>query len=479
MIQENNIPHVPVDRCWMESYISRNTAIIVSRGLVTPVIELLNNRYFFNTPSVFVEKHHDEYKFVYDIPIDEEKLIFIISPHDKIIVMKVDEYETFYRRKQPICIDSTTSLPSVYKTVDPIALERPVIMQPDSQKNISEIRIFHNRIMFVIHSHEYEIPRSIFDMLYVESEDFCPTVEKDSDVIIHSQVRHSFVWQGDYVNDLLKSDIGLICDTQDLLKKEYQIITSLYENTPSMIKKIFGIHGIAGSGKDTLVTLMKMHIALSRFTHLDGSIIQNWLNTAVANINTTDWLTNVIDVEIERFARPLKTCIAGFFGVDVDKLNDQAFKKQTLNPEVWYADDVKSLTIRDLHTRIADAIKEAINPSIFANTCMERALNSTSEMVIINDLRLPEELEILSQNNVYLIKIQRSEAERERKKYIEEHHQIHNSEQGLPSESFDFVIRNDSSYMDLAIKVADMLLDAGVLTNDYVKQYKKNTESIK
>ena len=33
--------------------------------------------------------------------------------------------------------------------------------------------------------------------------------------------------------------------------------------------------------------------------------------------------------------------------------------------------------------------------------------------------------------------------------------------------------------MDLAIKVADMLLDAGVLTNDYVKQYKKNTESIK
>lgn len=478
MIHETNIPHTQVDHNWMESYISRNTAIIVSRGLVTPVLELLNNRYFFNTPSVFVKKKHDSYIFDYDIPITEDDLVFIVSPHDQILIMKKDDYETFYHKSHPIYVEFIYSINDAYSILDKIALERPVIMQPDSQQSISKIQVFHNRILLSVHSHVYEIPRSIFDMLYVESEDFCPTVEKNSEVIIHSQVRHSFVWQGNYVNDLLKSDIGLICDIQDQLKKEYQIITSQKENSSGMIKKIFGIHGIAGSGKDTIVTLIKMHIALSRFTHLDRSIIQNWLDTAVSNINTTDWLTNVIDVEIERFACPLKTCIAGFFGVDIDMLNDQAFKKQTLNPEVWYSDDTQTLTIRELHTRIADAIKDVINPSIFANTCMERALNSTSEIVIINDLRLPEELDILSKNNVYLIKVQRSEAERERKKFIEEHHQIHNSEQGLPSESFDFVIRNDSSYIDLSIKVADMLLDAGVLTNSYVKSYKKNSDSI-
>ena len=478
MIQKNNIPQAPIDKRVLESYVSRYTPVIVSQGISTAVIELYNNRYFFNMPATFGKLRNEEVVFDYDIPINEDSLIFIVMPHDKIIVLSEQDYHELNIHKMPIVIKNVYDIIKSFQSLDTLAKDTPVYIRPNSQKSISEIRIFYNRIMFVIHNHEYEIPRSIFDMLYVESEDFCPTIEKDSDVVIHSQVRHSFLWQGDYVNDILKSDIGLICDIQDQLKKENEIIESSQKEKEHMHKKIFGIHGIAGAGKDTLVTLMKMHIGMSRFTHLDASIISNWLNTAIDNVNNTEWLTNTIDVEIERFAKPLKTCIAGFFGIDVNELNDKAFKSQTLNPEIWYVTDVKKLTVRDLHTRIADAIKYVINPDIFARTCMERALNSTSSMVIINDLRLPEEIKILSKNNVYLVKIQRSEAERERKKYLEEHHQLHNSEAGLPSESFDFVIRNDGSYMDLSIKVADMLLDAGVLTNEYVKMYKKNSETI-
>lgn len=477
MIHNNNVPHVPVDKTWMECFIDKSEALIVPSGIVTPLLDILNSRYFFNTPTVYVECIHGEYHFSYDIPIEHAYLIIVIHPHDRIILMNVDDYNHLMSRKTLCKLDSIYYTDKFQQRLDKLALDTPVIIVPDEQRNISEIRIFHNRIMFVIHHHEFEIPRNIFDMLYVESEDFCPTIDKYSEVIIHSQVRHSFMWQGNYVNDLLKSDIGLICDIQDQLKREYFTITS-QDTDKNMIKKIFAIHGIAGSGKDTMVTLMKMHIALARFNHIDVTIIQNWLQTAIENINNTEWLTSLIDVEIERFVKPLKTCIAGFFGVDVNMLNEQAFKQQTLNPEIWYATDAKKLTIRDLHTRIADAIKDVINPEIFASTCMERALNSKHEIVIINDLRLPEEMEICSKNNVYLVKIQRSEAERERKKYMEEHHQIHNSEQGLPSDQFDIVIRNDGSYMDLSIKVADMLLDAGLLTNEYVKKYKKNSESI-
>ena len=477
ILKRHNIPVIPVNDNLLNAFVWKNPAYLIPSHLVSAVIGYLNSAYVFKNTPVFIENssYVDFYKLTETTPINED-LVFVISVHERIIIMLPEDYKKYHKTYTSISSISEIYLPKFNKQLELQAKKRPVIISTKEQKQISFIEVYWNRIIFDVHARKYEIPRSIFDMLYVESEDFCPTIEENSKVKIHSQVRHSITWDSEYICDLLKSDIGMICYTQDLLKKEYE--THFSQEQP-MLKKVIAVHGIIGSGKDTVVTLMKMHIALSRYSHLDVNTVSNWLETAISNIEHSDWLLSQLDVAIERFAYPLKTCIAGFFGYDVDTLNSQAVKKHSLDPTIWYADDAPELTIRDLHTRIADAIKGCINPMIFANTCMERAKKSDKNIVIINDLRMPEELEVLLQNNVYLVKIQRPEAERARKEYLEAHHQLHSSEQGLPSEQFNSVIRNDSTYMDLSIKVADMLLDAGILKNEYVKNYKHAAETVK
>lgn len=480
MITENNLPHEKYSKEKLMFFLSINVKVSVPKCLITPFIEYLNYRYFFNMPPVYIEIiSSDVFNFYDKIPMNIDELVFVISPHDRILIMTLDDYNKISCNENlyELTTISSDTMPFI-KVLDDIAIKRGVKLINDEQQQKSFIQVFYDKIMFNIYEYSYEIPRSVFDMLYVESEDFCPTLDKDSEIIIHSQVRHSFKWQNDYVSDLLKSDIGLICYIQDRLIQEYKNIKES-ENPGTMSKKILAIHGIAGSGKDTLVSFIKMHILLSHSNRYDPYYIQQWINKSIENINNTEWLCDGINVEIERFAKPLKECIASFLGVDVSLLNDDEFKKQELDSDVWYSLDKPSLTIRDLHTRIADGIKEHINDLIFANTCIQRISKSTKDVIIINDLRLEEELNLLIKNNVYLVKIQRPDAERKRKAYIEEHHQIHSSEAGLESDLFNFVIRNDSSYTDLSIKAADMLLDAGILTNEYVKKYKKAVETIK
>lgn len=240
------------------------------------------------------------------------------------------------------------------------------------------------------------------------------------------------------------------------------------------MKKIIAIHGIIGSGKDTVVTFIKMHLCLSKIYASQTPDVNSWLQVAIENINNADWGVQLSNVKIERFALPLKAVISAFLGCTINDLNSQEFKKMKLNPEIWYSVSKPELTIRDLHTDISDGIKQFINNEIFASTCIERCKNALNDLVIINDLRYPFEMDLCIANNVFTLKIQRPEADAAHKAMLEKNGDIHSSERGLPTEKFDCLVRNDSTYADLAVRLADAMLDMQLVTNDYVRWYKNS-----
>lgn len=248
------------------------------------------------------------------------------------------------------------------------------------------------------------------------------------------------------------------------------------------MKKILAIHGILGSGKDTVVSIIKMHLTLQKLmekqsckeSRITLSLKNQWLDMAVREKDNESWCNNILSYDIERFAKPLKAVIAAFIGCTTTDLNSQEFKKLELDATVWYSIDKPSMSIRDLHTDISDGIKQAINNRIFASTCLERCKHSKADLVIINDLRYPFELDACIINNAYLLKIQRPEADKARDENLKKNGEVHSSEQQLDNDDFNQIIRNDSTYDDLTNRIVDVLLDAQLVSNRYVKWYKNN-----
>lgn len=244
------------------------------------------------------------------------------------------------------------------------------------------------------------------------------------------------------------------------------------------MNKILAIHGIIGSGKDTIISIIKYHIDLYKMykngISFNKKFIVPHLMRAIENKDDASYLLNETDIKIERFALPLKSLISSFLGIDINSLNSQEVKKLELDSNIWYNSVSNKLSIRDLHTIFADAIKSYTNNDIFASTCLMRCKNSKNSIIIINDLRFETELYECIQNHAYLVKIKRTQAEIEKN---EKRLTLHNaeavlSEVGLDDAEFDFIIQNDSTYIDLSLCICNMLLDAGLIDVDYYEFYK-------
>lgn len=423
----------------------------------------LTSRYYFQSSILYLDDSCDKLR-KYDkrfVTVLQEELILLVQPHNRIIILSKDAYCRFNRFHRymftPLAIES------YYPQLDKIAIGAPVIWIPNPHNTKVFFSISAWAIVCHIHESSYFIPRNVFEMLYAESEDFAPS---DSDeLIIRTQLRHQLYWKDYYLTDLLRTDVAIIIDTQNQLRKELRDIAN--SNDGDMNRKIIGVHGLKGAGKDTLVTFIKMHlISYTEGIYLQPTAQQHLYNTAIKNINDSSWMLASLNLSIERFAEPLKTCISGFLDIDVDELNNQDVKSMQLDPSIWHTITGDPLTIRDLHTRIADAIKNAINPDIFATSCIERInANDKKELFIVNDVRFPNELDILQNNGAYCVKITRGQHNTQQP--------VHASEQGLPSDKFDYLIRNDGSYEELSLKVAEMLLDLGLVSNEYVKLLKQ------
>ena len=236
---------------------------------------------------------------------------------------------------------------------------------------------------------------------------------------------------------------------------------------------IIGINGYAGSGKDTVGTIIQ-YLQANTNIHLKDVLKKTphhiW------------WLEERSGWEIKKWAGKLKVIASLLTGIPVEKFEDQEFKKVLLGPE-WgtvtltplssipvFADiEFNSLiSVRDFLQRLGtDAIRDNLHVNTWVNALMADyiALPQVGPEItedndyklpnwIITDTRFPNEAEAIKKADGIIIRVDRPGV-----KPINPHP----SETGLDDWKFDYVINNDGSLKDLTKKVNKILKKENIL----------------
>jgi hypothetical protein len=235
---------------------------------------------------------------------------------------------------------------------------------------------------------------------------------------------------------------------------------------------IIGINGYAGSGKDTVGTIIQ-YLQANTNIHLKDVLKKTphhiW------------WLEERSGWEIKKWAGKLKVIASLLTGIPVEKFEDQEFKKVLLGPE-WgtvtltplssipvFADiEFNSLmSVRDFLQRLGtDAIRDNLHINTWVNALMadykpKQVMNKSGFFVddamskwIITDTRFPNEAEAIKKADGIIIRVDRPGV-----KPINPHP----SETGLDDWKFDYVINNDGSLKDLTKKVNKILKKENIL----------------
>jgi hypothetical protein len=211
---------------------------------------------------------------------------------------------------------------------------------------------------------------------------------------------------------------------------------------------IIGINGYAGSGKDTV-----------------GTIIQ-YLQTVPSNVSLEDvldfpfthqwWLEEASGWEVKKWAGKLKTMANLFTGIPVEKFEDQDFKKTMLGSE-W------NMSVRDFLQKLGtDAIRDGLHTNAWVNALMadyKKIDYNDDEQPefpnwIITDTRFPNEAQAIKDAGGLVIRVDRPGV-----KPINNHP----SEIGLDNWDFDYKIANVSDLKALTGTVKTILLKENLL----------------
>jgi hypothetical protein len=213
---------------------------------------------------------------------------------------------------------------------------------------------------------------------------------------------------------------------------------------------IIGINGYSGSGKDTI-----------------GIIIQYLNCRNVGNLSIEDvindykahewWLEEQSTWEIRKFAGKLKDIAGHLTNIDVEKFEDQEFKKTELGPE-W------GMTVRNFLQKLGtDALRDGLHPNVWVNALMadyecvpaDRAPDGWDcDNWIITDTRFPNEAEAIKSKGGIVIRVDRPGV-----KPINPHP----SEIALDDWNFDYKVVNISDIYSLKQTIEQVLKYAKLL----------------
>jgi hypothetical protein len=240
---------------------------------------------------------------------------------------------------------------------------------------------------------------------------------------------------------------------------------------------IIGINGYAGSGKDTVGTIIQ-------YLQADTNIhLKDVLKKTPHHIW---WLEERSGWEIKKWAGKLKVIASLLTGIPVEKFEDQEFKKVLLGPEwgtvtltplssipVFANIEFNSLmSVRDFLQKLGtDAIRDNLHINTWVNalmvdysptgdTLLEGEVRKVREEDliypnwIVTDTRFPNEAEAIKKADGIIIRVERPGV-----KPINPHP----SETGLDDWKFDYVINNDGSLKDLIKKVNKILKKENIL----------------
>ena len=206
---------------------------------------------------------------------------------------------------------------------------------------------------------------------------------------------------------------------------------------------IVAINGKIGSGKDTVGEIIRYLISYKK----NGGA-WSYPTGFKTNIQYTEssW-------EIKKFAGKLKTIASILSGIDVERFEDQNFKKQSMSSD-W------NMTYREFLQKIGtDALRDNLHEDVWINSLFAD-YNSTIETFrggrkwIITDLRFPNELNAIKKKNGITIRITRPNTSA---------NSLHSSETALDDFEFDYEILNDSTIYNLIEKVKSILINEKII----------------
>lgn len=245
---------------------------------------------------------------------------------------------------------------------------------------------------------------------------------------------------------------------------------------------IIGINGYAGSGKDTVGTIIQYLKTNNGINHpsledvLDFPLSHQW------------WLEEKSGWEIKKWAGKLKTIASMLTGIPVEKFEDQEFKKTNLGPEWDIVTPYESnapwifkgemaeipMTVRDFLQKLGtDALRNGLHTNTWVNALMadytpnvsyykgslidianSETIHGDLPNWIITDTRFPNEAQAIKDAGGIVIRVDRPGV-----KPINDHP----SEIGLDDWNFDYKIANVSDLKALTGTVETILLKEGIL----------------
>ena len=232
---------------------------------------------------------------------------------------------------------------------------------------------------------------------------------------------------------------------------------------------IIGINGYAGSGKDTVGTIIQYLKAKPENTSLedvlDFPLTHQW------------WLEDMSTWEIKKWAGKLKAIASMLTGINQEKFEDQEFKKTNLDSQ-WDCNPPgkvgtvyrQPMTVRDFLQKLGtDAIRDGLHTNAWVNALMADYTPTQVQWSdgplggykdgpmpnwIITDTRFPNEAQAIKDAGGLVIRVDRPGV-----KPINDHP----SEVGLDSWKFDYKIANVSDLKALTGTVEMILLKENIL----------------
>ena len=233
---------------------------------------------------------------------------------------------------------------------------------------------------------------------------------------------------------------------------------------------IIGVFGYAGSGKDTVGSLIQ-YVLSGNYDVPINEVIENYKNNEW-------WLEEKSGWEIKKWAGKLKYIATILTGIPISQFEDQEFKKTNLGPEwstwelyesdaPWIGEGEKEeipMTVRDLLQKLGtDAMREGLHRNVWVNALMADYTPTQVQWSdgpvggyedgpmpnwIITDTRFPNEANAIKNKGGIVVKVERPGIVPINS---------HPSETALETYNFDYIIHNDGSINDLENKVREFV----------------------
>ena len=235
---------------------------------------------------------------------------------------------------------------------------------------------------------------------------------------------------------------------------------------------IIGINGYAGSGKDTVGTIIQ-------YLQADTDLPLKGVLKKTAHHEW--WLEERSGWEIKKWAGKLKDIASLLTGIPVKNFEDQEFKTSLLGPEWGTVTDIplnsvpvfadiqfnKLISVREFLQKLGtDAIRDSLHTNAWVNALMadykpgpfypDVSIEEHAKLPnwIITDTRFPNEAQAIKDKGGIVIRVDRPGV-----KPINDHP----SEVGLDSWDFDYKIANVSDLKALSLSVRMILEKESIL----------------